>query len=323
MRIITLEEHFTTPEIIKAAAAFEAEKVPANPFAQALQTRLLDLGEGRIADMDASGIDLQVLSISANPIDKMEASAALSLARDTNDRLAQAVAAHPKRFAGFATLALHEPEKAAAEFERCIRKLGFKGLMISGTSKGQFLDHPRFTPIFEAAQSLDVPIYLHPAPPPPPVMDAYFKGLPGQLGFFLSTSAWGWHVETGLHCLRMMISGLFDRFPKLQIIIGHMGENLPFSIARAESVLARGAKQLRLSLSEYFQRHFYVTTSGYFTSPPFLCALQVVGADRLLFSVDYPFSANATGREFLNQLAISDEDLEKIAHRNAEKLLKL
>jgi hypothetical protein len=253
----------------------------------------------------------------------MEPSAANALARDANDIMAAAANAHPDRFAAFATLALQEPEKAAAELERCVRQLGFKGAMVNGTVNGRFLDDPKFTPFFEVAQALDVPIYLHPAPPPKAVMDVYFSGLPGQLGFFLSTAGWGWHVETGLHSLRLIISGLFDRFPKLKIIIGHMGENLPFSVARSQAVFARGVLNLKRPLAEYFQDNFYLTTSGYFTTPPFLCMLQVVGTDRILFSVDYPFSSNAIGRKFLDSLAISPEDLEKIAHRNAEKLLKL
>jgi predicted TIM-barrel fold metal-dependent hydrolase len=245
------------------------------------------------------------------------------LARDANDKLDAAVRAHPKRFAAFAALALQNPEKAAAEFERCVRKLGFKGALVHGTTKGVFLDDPQFTPLFEAAQALDVPIYLHPSPPPKAVQEAYFGGLPGQLGFFLATAAWGWHVETGTHCLRLMASGLFDRFPKLRIIIGHMGEDLPFSIARAEMILSRDTKHLKRRVGEYFQEHFYITTSGYFTVPPFLCTLQVIGADRILFSVDYPYSPNAAGRNFLNALPVSPEDLGKISHGNAERLLKL
>ncbi|HVB57323.1 MAG TPA: amidohydrolase family protein [Candidatus Acidoferrales bacterium] len=320
MRTITLEEHFSTPEVLKATTK-DAGAVP--EFMKLLQARLLDLGQGRIADMDASGIDVQVLSLAASGLDKLEPATATALARDTNDTLAAAVKAHPDRFAAFGTLALLEPEKAAAEFERCIRQLGFKGIMLNGTTNGLFLDHPSFTPLFESAQHLDVPIYLHPAPPPQPVQEAYYRGLPGNLGFFLSTAAWGWHVETGMHCLRLIVSGLFDRFPKLKIIIGHMGEDLPYSIVRAEDVFARGAKHLQRRIAEYFQEHFHITTSGYFTLPPYLCALQVVGADRILFSVDYPFSANAAGREFLKILPASREDLEKIAHRNAECLLKL
>ena len=292
-------------------------------FLRILRAKLLDLGPGRIADMDAAGIDVQVLSLAASGIDKLEAANGSTLARDTNDKLAAAIREYPGRLAAFATLALQDPEKAAAEFERCVRQLGFKGAMFNGTTNGLFLDDPCFTPLFEAAQALDVPIYLHPAPPPQPVQEAYYGGLPGPIAFFLSTAAWGWHVETGMHCLRLIVSGIFDRFPKLKMIIGHMGEDLPYSIVRAEEVFARGTKHLRRRITEYFQEHFYITTSGYFTVPPFLCALQVVGADRIMFSVDYPFSSNTTGRQFLNTLPVGSEDAAKIAHRNAERLLKI
>jgi hypothetical protein len=201
MRTIALEEHITTPDIVKAAQMAMSGTSPA--FMETLTAKLLDVGEGRIADMKAAGIDMQVLSLSANTVDKLDSAAAKALARDANDRMAAAVRAHPDRFAAFATLAMQEPDTAAAEFERCVRHLGFKGVMLNGTADGQFLDNPRFTPIFEVAQALDVPVYLHPAPPPKPVMDAYYNGLPGPLGFFLSTAGWGWHVETGMHCLRL------------------------------------------------------------------------------------------------------------------------
>jgi predicted TIM-barrel fold metal-dependent hydrolase len=273
--------------------------------------------------MDAAGIDMQVLSLAGSGLDKLEPTTATALARDTNDKLAAAVRAHPDRFAAFATLALLEPEKAAVEFERCVRELGFKGALLNGTTNGLFLDDKRFTPIFEIAQALDVPIYLHPAPPPRPVQQAYYDGLPSHLGFFLSTAGWGWHAEVGMHCLRLIVSGLFDHFPKLKIIIGHMGEDLPYSIVRADTVLARDANHLQRRVKDYFHEHFYITTSGYFTVPPFLCALQVAGADRILFSIDYPFSPNTVGRDFLNSLPVSPEDMEKIAHRNAERLLNL
>ncbi len=321
MRTITLEEHITTPEMLKAAQMPVTGASAA--FMQAMNAKLLDLGEGRIADMDAAGIDMQVLSVSANTVEKLDSAAANAVARDANDRMAAAVRAHPTRFAAFATLALHEPDKAAAELERCVRELGFKGVMLNGICNGNFLDHPRFTVLFEAATSLDVPIYLHPAPPPKPVMEAYYSGLPGSLGFMLSTAGWGWHVETGMHALRLILSGVFDRFPRLKIIIGHMGENLPFSIARAEMVLGRGASDLKRPIGKYFCENFYLTTSGYFTMPPFLCMQQVVGIDRILFSVDYPFSSNIDGRNFLDKLTLSPEDMEKFTHGNAEKLLKL
>jgi predicted TIM-barrel fold metal-dependent hydrolase len=321
MRTITLEEHFATPEFLKATAQLQsAARVD---FVKPVESKLLDLGQGRIADMDAAGIDLQVLSLTWAGLDRLEGATATALAHDANDRLAAAVREHPKRFAGFAALALQEPEKAAAEFERCVRALGFKGALVHGTTRGMFLDDPQFTPLFETAQALDVPIYLHPAPPPKPVEEAYFGGLPGQLGFLLATAAWGWHAETGMHSLRLIVSGLFDRFPRLKLIIGHMGEDLPFSIARAEAVLSRETKHLQRRVGEYFQQHFHITTSGYFTVPPFQCAMEVVGADRILFSVDYPYSPNTVGRTFLNSLPISPEELGKISGGNAERLLKL
>jgi hypothetical protein len=322
MKIITLEEHFVTPEYLEATSA------PSNPgsfghYPAALQERLLDLGEKRIADMDAAGVDVQVLSLAAIGMDALASQAATALARATNDRTAEAVQAYPGRFAAFATLGLQEPAKAAEELRRCITDLGFKGVMVNGTTGGLFLDDPSFEPVLEAAHALDVPIYIHPAPPPAAVRDAYYENLPGNFGQLLSIAGWGWHVETGLHVLRLIVSGAFDRYPNLQVIIGHMGENLPFSIARASAVLSQNSGFLKRSVADYFRSHFFLTTSGYFTLPPFLCALMVVGADRLLFSVDYPFSPNERGVQFLNSLPVSDEDREKIAHGNAARLLKL
>ena len=289
---------------------------------QANQGKLFDLGPARIADMDAAGIQMQVLSLSGG-LDKLAASVATPLATEINDKVADAVKAHPDRFAAFATLALQEPEKAALEFERCVRQLGFKGTLVNGTYGGLFLDDSRFSPIFEAAESLNMPIYLHPGPPPAVVRDAYYGGLPGNLGFVLSAPGWGWHVDTGMHCLRLMLGGVFDRFPKVKIIIGHMGEALPYYIVRADDFLARGPVRAKRRILEYFQDHFYITTSGCFSLPPFLCALEVVGADRMLFSVDYPYDANARGKAFLETLPISDEDKAKISYGNAKRLLTL
>ncbi len=322
MRTITLEEHISTPEFLKATIkAWQGD--PVVEMWQSNRDKLFEVGKGRIADMDAAEIDMQVLSLSGIGMDKLDPATATALARDTNDKLALAVHAHPDRFAAFATVALREPEKAAVEFERCVRQLGFKGALVNGTCNGLFLDHRHFTPLFEAAQALDVPIYLHPGLPPDVVRKAYYDGLPGNMGFVLSIAGWGWHVETGTHCLRLISSGLFDRFPKLKIIIGHMGEALPYWIVRADAFLTRSGTHLKRSVSEYFHEHFYITTSGCFSLPPFLCALQVVGADRILFSVDYPFSPNAQGRAFLDSLPVSPEDMAKIAHGNAERLLKL
>jgi predicted TIM-barrel fold metal-dependent hydrolase len=322
MRTITLEEHISTPEFLEATVKVW-QGSPVLDFLKANRGKLLDVGKDRIADMDAAGIDMQVLSLTGIGMDKLDPATATALARDTNDKLAVAVRAHPDRFAAFATLALQEPEKAASEFERCVRQSGFKGALVNGMSGGLFLDHPRFAPLFEAAQALDVPIYLHPAPPPEAVNQAYYGGLPANLGYILSTAAWGWHVETGMHCLRLIASGLFDRLPKLKIIIGHMGEALPYYIVRADDFLAQSTKHLQRRIPEYFHEHFYITTSGCFSLPPFLCALQVVGADRILFSVDYPFNSNAQGRAFLDALPVNPEEMAKITHGNAERLLKL
>jgi len=183
MRTITLEEHISTPAFLEALARIQTD-VSSPDFARVMHAKLLDIGDGRIADMDAAGIDMQILSLAGNGLDKLEPATATALARDTNDRLAAAVRAHPDRFAAFATLALLEPEKAAVEFERCVGQLGFKGALVNGTTNGLLLDDKRFTPIFEIAQALDVPIYLHPASPPGPVQQAYYDGLPGPLGFF-------------------------------------------------------------------------------------------------------------------------------------------
>jgi predicted TIM-barrel fold metal-dependent hydrolase len=321
MRTVTLEEHFSTPEAVKATTHLQSGSRAG--WVASMRDKLLDLDKIRIAEMDAAGISVQVLSLVNCNMDKLEPAAATPLVRDANDQLAAAVGKHPDRFAGFAALALQDPKAAAAEFERCVCKLGFKGALVHGTVNGVFLDQPQFTPLFETAQALDVPVYLHPTPPVQPVQEAYYEGLPGSTGFLLSTAAWGWHAELGMHCLRLMVSGLFDRFPKLKIIIGHLGENLPFSIARADQILARGAGHLKRRVADYFHENFYLTTSGYFTVPPLLCALQVTGADRILYSVDYPFSPNTEAQHFLNSLPVSPEDLEKIAHGNADRLLKL
>jgi uncharacterized protein len=322
MRIITLEEHVSTPAFLQAVDA-RSRRDLTNEYIRRVREKLVDLEAGRLADMDAAGIDIQVLSLAGGDMDRLVSSTATTLARDVNDALAAAVRAHPTRFAAFASLNLQNPESAASELERCIRKLHFTGVMVNGTTNGAFLDHPRFTPFWEAAHALDVPVYLHPAPPPEPVREAYFGDLPDELGFMLSTAGWGWHVETGMHALRLMASSLFDRFPSLQIVVGHMGEDLPYSLARADSVLSRTRRQKSRSIAEIFHQHFHITTSGYFTLPPLLCALEVVGADRILFSIDYPFSSTETGRHFLDSWPLNPTDVQKIAHGNAERLLKL
>ncbi len=321
MRIITLEEHFMTPAF--AAATRNLPSAPPPALRARMEPALLDLGQGRLESMDEAGIALQVLSLSASGLDQLDSAEAAALAVDANDRLAAAIAAHPDRFAGFASVALTDVPAAVREIHRMARAPGFVGIMLHGTTDGIFLDDERFEPIWEAVEALQVPVYLHPAPPPPAVEQAYYSGLPGNMGNLLSIAAWGWHAETGLHVLRLIVSGLFDRHPGLRIIVGHMGENLPFSIARASGVLDGMALHLQRPTEEYFHHHFWITTSGYFTVPPFQCAVEVVGIDRMLFSIDYPFSSNTRGRAFLDSLELEAPELEQLAHANAERLLHL
>jgi uncharacterized protein len=322
LKTITLEEHVSTPAFLQAVDAHSSH-VAANEFIRRVREKLVDVGAGRLADMDAARIDMQVLSLAGGDMDRLDSATAKAIARDVNDMLAAAVQEHPTRFAAFASVNLQDPESAATELERCIRQLRFAGVMVNGATRGAFLDHPRFLPFWEAAHSLEAPVYLHPAPPPEPVREAYFGDLPRDVGFMLSTAGWGWHAETGMHALRLMLSGLFDRFPGLQIIIGHMGEDLPYSLARADAVLSRARRPGSRFIAEIFHEHFHITTSGYFTLPPLQCALEVVGADRILFSIDYPFSTTETGRGFLDSWPFSPADLHKMAHGNAERLLKL
>jgi len=322
MRAIALEEHFVTESFLKTTGA-SGKPVPA-PMA-AMHPKLLDIDAGRIAAMDEASIDYQVLSLASMGMEALDAATATALVRDVNDELAAAVKAHPGRFGGFAALALKDPAGAARELNRCVTQLGFHGALVDGTTDGLFLDDPRFLPVFEAAEHFGVPVYLHPALPPESVKQAYFSGLPGELGHLLSIAGWGWHAETGLHTLRLIVSGLFDRLPKLQLIIGHMGEGIPYALARSSAVLSGAASHLRQPVADYFRTNIHITTSGYFSRPPLQCALDVVGIDRLMFSVDYPFSPNTRGRAYLDSLQglLRPEDLAKLSHGNAERVLGL
>ncbi|MBO0702015.1 MAG: amidohydrolase, partial [Candidatus Dormibacteraeota bacterium] len=225
--------------------------------------------------------------------------------------------------AAFAALPTADPPAAATELERTVSRHGFKGGIVNGHTEGRYLDDRRFWPVLEAAEALGVPIYLHPATPPAPVVEACYAGFSPFVSFTLSNSAWGWHVDTGLHVLRLVLAGAFDRFPRLQLVVGHLGEALPFMLARTSNRLPPEATGLPRTIEEYVREHVHLSISGFFTVPPFLNALLELGADRLLFSVDHPFSPNGEGRAFLDALPISRADREKIAHGNAERLLRL
>jgi predicted TIM-barrel fold metal-dependent hydrolase len=326
MRLITLEEHYRAPALKQSAAAqgFErAMSAPDSPMARRI-AKLDDLGEERLADMDAGGIDVQVLSHTVPGPERFAPEQAVPLAREANDHVAQAVAQHPDRLAAFATLPMQAPREAADELERSVRDLGFKGALINGHTEGRFLDDRDFWPVLERAQQLGVPIYLHPTEPPDAVREVYYSGgsLSPLAGQMLATAGWGWHIETGMHVLRMVLGGVFDEFPGLQLIVGHMGEALPFMLARSSRSLNE-ATGLRRPLEDYVLEHVHFTTSGLFTYPPLLCLLMVVGAERVLLSVDYPYSDNEQGRDFMVDAPISPGDKEKIAHGNAERLLGL
>ena len=319
MRTITLEEHFVTQDFVKATNGYG----PGTPSAiKAMRDKLLDLGEERIAAMDEAGIDVQVLSLAALGVNKLSPADQTAVLHGVHDELAAAVKAHPDRLAAFATPALKEPASAVKELQRCVTELGFKGALFDGTTDGKFLDAPEFFPVLEAAAELDVPVYVHPAPPPQAVADVYYSGLPGEVGHLLSIAGWGWHAEMGLHTLRLIVSGVLDRLPTLKVIIGHMGEGVPYALARSNGILSPAAK-LKRSVTETFKEQFYVTTSGYFTRPPFECAREVFGFDHMMYSVDYPFSPNMRGVDFLKQLNLSEDESAAFRGGHAKALLKL
>jgi predicted TIM-barrel fold metal-dependent hydrolase len=319
MKTITLEEHFVTTDFLKATAP--GGGMPAE--LAHVGDKLLDLGRGRLLAMDDGGVTVQVLSLAAIGLDKLTHENTNAVLRGVHDEAAAAVRAHPDRFAAFATPGVKNVPEALKELERAITQLGFKGVMIDGTTDGRFLDHPDFFPVLEAIQALNVPLYLHPAPPPPAVNEIYYSGLPGSTGYLLSIAGWGWHSETTIHILRLILSGVLDRLPNLQIIIGHMGEMFPFAFARSNNVLSNAAKHLKRSVAESFLAQVSITTSGYFTRPPFDCARSIVGLDRMMYSIDYPFSPSMNGAKFLDELQLNDNDLAALTHTNAERILKL
>ena len=312
--VIALEEHYYDAEV---AATFERAEVQG---AETLR-RLFDLGELRLSGMDAAGIDLQVLSHGAPSVQRLDAETAVWMARGANDRLAKSIEAHPDRFAGFAALPTPDPEAAAAELDRAVTTLGFKGAMVHGLTNGVFLDDRRFWPIFERAQALDVPLYLHPAIPDSIVVERYYQDYLDDFPALL-TAAWGFTVETATQVIRMVLSGAFEAFPRLKIVVGHMGEGLPFLLWRLDQALSRPGNR-PISFREQFSQHVWITTSGNFSTPALICSMLELGVDRILFSVDWPFVQNEPGTRWLNELQISVEDKAKIAGGNARRLLKL
>ncbi len=326
MKIIALEEHFCHPAIEEAVRKHWPVDQPYRQLPPALahlSSQLEDLGADRLKRMDAMGIDVQVLSYATPGLQALGAAEAAPLAREVNDQLAAAIAAHPDRFAGFATLPTADPEAAAVELERAVQKLGFVGALINGRTQDRFLDDPQFRPLLETAADLGVPLYLHPTLPSRVVQDAYYAGFDPLVSTIFAAAGWGWHMETAIHALRLILAGVFDRFPHLQLILGHWGEMIPFYLARVDEFLTPASKQLQRRVADYFLQQVYVTPSGMFTLPPFLLTLQIMGADHIMYAVDDPYLAGKQARMFLENAPISLADKEKIAHGNAETLLKL
>ena len=281
-----------------------------------------DLGDGRLAEMDAHGIGMQVLSYS-NPTQLAPAEAAVGLARAANDRLAAAVRAHPDRLAGFATLPWQDPQAAAAELERSVKELGLKGTLLVGRPGTTFLDDERYRPVLAMLEALRVPLYVHPGVPLPQVQQPYYGGLDESVIARLSLFGWGWHAESGVQVIRMILSGTFDRYPELQVISGHWGEMVPFYLQRMDDAMSRAVTGLSRTITETYRSQVFVTPSGMLNLPHFRFIHEVLGADRIIYSVDYPFLTNDGAQAFLRDLPVSDEDKEKIAHRNVETLLGL
>ncbi len=319
-KVIGLEEHFLAPD--KISKKYRSSSVFSYAEASEFSKRLLDLGPLRISEMDEAGIDLQVLSLSAPGTEQMDPEEAASFSREVNEYIADTIKNYPGRFAAFATIPTPYPEKAADELERAVKQLGFKGAVVNGHTRGRYLDDASFEPILQRAEELGAPIYLHPTVPPSTVSETYYsRGLKKEVVYAFSTAGFGWHIETAVHILRLVLAGVFDRHPKLQFIIGHLGEGLPFMMERLDTRMPKELTALQKPISGYLKENIYYTISGFNFVPVFLDLYLHVGAERIMFSTDYPYSSMKAAVQFLRQLPISDNDKEKIAHVNAEKFL--
>ena len=317
MRVIALEEHYWDPEV---SAHYTSTRDSSR--ASDITDRLHDLGGVRVQEMDDAGIDLQILSHGAPSTQRFDAETAVKLAIPTNDRLAAVIEASPDRFAAFAALPTPDPKASDDELERCVTRLGFKGAMVHGLTNGEFFDHKKYWPVFERAQALDVPIYMHPAYPHPDVVAAYYKDYLDEYPS-LASAGWGFTVETATQAIRLVLSGVFDAYPDLKIILGHLGESLPFSLWRIDQALSRKENQGGGSFRDTFSEHFYITTSGNFSNPALLCCVMEMGVDRILFSVDWPFVENRPGVDWMEQIPLCAEDKAKILNGNVTRLLRL
>jgi len=324
MRIVSLEEHISFPELTKTIPKGLLPALSNSPVMKGVADKLADVTGERLQSMDDDGITMQVLSVTGAGAELLSPKDGPAFAEQYNNAIAQKIAGHTNRFAAFAHLPMTAPLAAADELERAVKDLNFRGALINGLTQEEFLDDKKFHPIFQRAEQLDVPIYLHPALPPEAVNKAYYSDLPKGAGMVLSIAGWGWHSETALHILRLIVSGTLDKYPRLKIIIGHMGEMLPMMMHRCDNVFGiNKAGANRRSISQTLREQVYITTSGIFTQPPLTVAIDTFGIDNIMFSVDYPFSSNDQGLHFLRHINLPEQQIAQIAHGNADRILKL
>jgi 2,3-dihydroxybenzoate decarboxylase len=316
-RVIAIEEAFSVPGV---TPPLSRNVIPLQDrFFEEWSRRLPDVAELRLADMDANGVDMQVLSLMSGVEVITDPAAAVAVARQVNDYLAEVVAAHPTRFAGFAALPLQDPGAAVVELRRAVVELGLKGVLHNNHVLGHYLDEPQFRPVWAELERLGVTLYLHPAFVPAEILRVY-EGQP-----VVSGPSWGWTAAVGAHALRLIYGGVFDEFPGASVTLGHMGELLPFQMARLDSRYNTAPPDRRPPHppSHYLRHNVYVTPSGVFSHSALRAATDAVGIDRVLFAIDYPFESTAEAVEFLRTAPYTPPDLRRIAHRNAERILRL
>jgi uncharacterized protein len=326
VKIIAIEEHWNSAAIRDALDRLPAgardESVAFNTMGDN-QARLEDIGQGRIEAMDAAGIDVSILSVVTPATQALPAPEAVALARDANDEATSAVRAHPARFRAFATLPTTDPQAAAAELERCATRLGHVGAMVHGRTGTRPLDDPAYDDLFATAARLHQPIFIHPQIPSNQLREAAYRGLDPLIDLGLATFGWGWHMDAGLSALRLILRGTFDRHPDLQLVLGHWGEMLLFWMDRADS-LSNVATHLQRRVSDYLTSNIYITSSGMLQERLLRHTLDFTGADRVLFSTDYPFHRpDATAVEKFFEAIPQPAERTKIASGNAEALFRL
>jgi predicted TIM-barrel fold metal-dependent hydrolase len=335
MKKIDFEVHFATQEWVDALYAnktyprMEENKeektrrlyfteTAGEPFSDVLLGRLLDTGASRLKDMDDPGIDMQVLSLTAPGVEQFDTGTATRLAKQSNDALAAVIGRHPDRFTGFAALPAKDPDSAVSELERAVKDLGLIGWKTHSNYGDAYLDDKRFWPILAKAEELDVPIYLHPTAPMITQLQTY--------GFALAGAPFGFGIETSMVMMRLILNGVFDAFPKLKIILGHLGEGLPFILQRIDFPYVRphfkndpGARpELGRKPSEYILNNMFVTTSGNYLQPAFMCTKEALGVERILLATDYPYEEATECMDFLESLPLTQSEKENIYYRNAE-----